>query len=107
MLRAPDAEYKGSLVLNNSLQYPFNLETAVETRKSAQLLNMPKKPIKVFITNKVTSDFLNCLSTSVSYTSFAPSTEVSRIIKCISDKYHGLHNIKNISVNSAFDFANT
>ena len=56
----------------------FNLETSVESRKSAQALGVPSKAEKCLITNKVTTNFYASLCTPISYVSFSRPTEVSR-----------------------------
>jgi len=57
----------------------MNLEKSVETRKSTQVLNMPKKAKKELLTNKVGRFFVASLFTSITCTSFSRSTEFSRV----------------------------
>ncbi|VAW73108.1 hypothetical protein MNBD_GAMMA10-478, partial [hydrothermal vent metagenome] len=53
----------------------FNLEKSVESRNSAQALDLYSYMKKVFITNEVTSHFFITLSKSITYTSFSRSTD--------------------------------
>ena len=48
----------------------MNLEKSVETRKSTQVLNMPKKAKKGLLTNMVGRFFVASLFTSIPCTSF-------------------------------------
>lgn len=63
------------------------LKTSVETRKSAQPLVAPRKPMKALFTNQVTTSFMNFLCTTRGYTSFSRSTEAFRIINNSLKKY--------------------
>jgi glutathione peroxidase len=57
----------------------LNLETSVESPKSAQLLGTSSKSLKFRTTNKVALHFQLSLSAPMTYTAFWRSTEVSRL----------------------------
>ena len=61
-----------------------NLETAVESRKSAQALDAPGKAEKCLITNKVTTNFSTSPCTSITSTSFSRLTAASRLKRLLS-----------------------
>jgi len=57
----------------------LNLENAVGSRKSTQALNAPSKFKNLLITNKVATQFLNSLCTSISCMSFPRPTTFPRL----------------------------
>ncbi len=57
----------------------LNLNSSVESRKSAQALGAPGKLINALFTNQVITAFLSFLCTPIAYTSFSRSTEESRL----------------------------
>ena len=57
----------------------LNLETSVDSRKSAQALDALRKPERTLITQWVTTIFSDSLSTPISCTAFSRSTEISRL----------------------------
>ena len=57
----------------------LNLKTAVGSRKSAQPLDAPRKCKNWLITQKVTTQFLNSLCTSIACTAFSRSTAAFRL----------------------------
>jgi hypothetical protein len=69
----------GNLVVNlETLGEALNLETSVESPKSAQPLGPSSKSLKFRTTNKVALHFKLSLSEPMAYTAFGRSTEVSR-----------------------------
>jgi len=57
------------------------LETAVESRKSRQAHDAPRKTEKLLITNMVTANFSVSLCTPVSHLSFSHLTAVPRLVR--------------------------
>jgi len=64
--------------LPNSLTKTINLDSAVESRKSAQALDAPRKFENARLTNKVSATSPNSLGTPITHTSFSHSTTDSR-----------------------------
>ena len=61
----------------------FNLKTAVGSRKSAQPLDAPRKLKNRLITQKVTTQFLHFLCTSMACTAFSRPTAAFRFKKTL------------------------
>ena len=60
------------------IDLPIILDSAVESRKSAQALDAPRKLENILITNKVTTKFSIFLCTPISYTASSRLTADSR-----------------------------
>ena len=92
-----------SVYINDDESGLLNLETAVGSQKSAQVLGTPGKIKKCLITTEVTTTFCISPCTPISYTAFLRPTTVSRFTRDRTPRaWHATHRQPLVAAGAGF-----